>query len=62
MHRAPGLSTGILRDMIFGQFDSDLEFQLIMYVAGPVYSESFDADVALRRNMDTMFYAKSHRR
>ncbi|KAB8224911.1 Alpha/Beta hydrolase protein [Aspergillus novoparasiticus] len=60
LHRAPGLSTRMLRDKIFGQFDSDLEFQLIMYAAAPLYSESFDADIALGRNLDTVFYAKSH--
>lgn len=62
MHRAPGLSTRMLRDKIFGQFDSDLEFQLIMYAAAPLYSESFNADIALGRNLDTVFYAKSHSR
>lgn len=62
MHRAPGLSTRMLRDKIFGQFGSDLEFQLIMYAAAPLYSESFNADIAFGRNLDTVFYAKSHSR
>ncbi|RAQ71325.1 alpha/beta hydrolase [Aspergillus flavus] len=60
MHRAPGLSTRMLRDKIFGQFGSDLEFQLIMYAAAPLYSEAFNADIAFGRNLDTVFYAKSH--
>ncbi|KAF7590077.1 hypothetical protein BBP40_003279 [Aspergillus hancockii] len=60
MHRAPGLSPKMLREKIFGHFQSDIEFQLIMYAAAPLYSESFDADTTLRRNLDTVFYAKSH--
>jgi hypothetical protein len=45
----------MLREKIFGRFESDTEFQLMMYAATPLYSESFDADVALRRNLDTVF-------
>lgn len=62
LHRAPGLSVNMLREKIFGRFDSDLEFQLIMYAAAPLYSEIFDADAALKRNLETEFFAKSHSR
>jgi pimeloyl-ACP methyl ester carboxylesterase len=31
-----------------------------MYAAAPLYSEHFDADVALKHNMEMVFYAKSH--
>ncbi|CAG7924915.1 unnamed protein product [Penicillium olsonii] len=58
--KAPGLSIKFLKDKIFGRFDSDLEFRLVMYAAAPLYSEHFDADVALKHNLDTVFYAKSH--
>ena len=33
-----------------------------MYAAAPLYSESFDADIALHGNMDSVFYAKSQSR
>lgn len=58
--RAPGFSTKFLRDKVFGRFDSDLEFRLVMYAAAPLYSEHFDAEVALKSNLETVFYAKSH--
>jgi hypothetical protein len=49
-----------LRDKVFGRFDSDLEFRLVMYAAAPLYSEHFDAESALESNLQTAFYAKSH--
>ncbi|KAJ5939459.1 Alpha/beta hydrolase fold-1 [Penicillium verhagenii] len=58
--RAPGFSINFLRDKVFGRFDSDLEFRLVMYAAAPLYSEKFDAEAALKSNLETVFYAKSH--
>ncbi|KAJ5546880.1 Alpha/beta hydrolase fold-1 [Penicillium frequentans] len=58
--RAPSFSTKFLRDKVFGRFDSDLEFRLVMYAAAPLYSEHFDAEAALKSNLETIFYAKSH--
>lgn len=58
--RAPGFSIKFLRDKVFGRFDSDLEFRLVMYAAAPLYSEHFDAEAALKSNLETVFYAKSH--
>ncbi|KAJ5946694.1 Alpha/beta hydrolase fold-1 [Penicillium verhagenii] len=58
--RAPGFSINFLRDKVFGRFDSDLEFRLVMYAAAPLYSEKFDAEAALKNNLETTFYAKSH--
>jgi hypothetical protein len=31
-----------------------------MYAAAPLYSEHFDPDIALKHNIETVFYAKSH--
>lgn len=31
-----------------------------MYAAAPLYSENFDPDLALKHNIETVFYAKSH--
>ncbi|PYH87474.1 alpha/beta-hydrolase [Aspergillus ellipticus CBS 707.79] len=60
LHRAPGLSVSMLRTKIFGSFDSDREFQLVMHAAAPLYSERFDPDAALQSNLKTVFNAESH--
>ncbi|KAI9927069.1 hypothetical protein ASPWEDRAFT_177529 [Aspergillus wentii DTO 134E9] len=57
---APNLSINMLKDKIFGRFESDLEFQLVMYAAAPLYSQTFDAEIALKRNLETVFNAKAH--
>ncbi|KAL1987560.1 hypothetical protein VTN96DRAFT_3160 [Rasamsonia emersonii] len=59
LHKAPGLSVEMLRNKIFGRFDSDLEFRLVMHAAAPLYSEKFDANIALQKNLDTVFFAES---
>ncbi|KAF2799748.1 alpha/beta-hydrolase [Melanomma pulvis-pyrius CBS 109.77] len=60
LHKAPGMSVNMLQDKIFGKFDSDLEFQLVMHAAAPLYSENFDADSALRKCLATVYFAESH--
>ncbi|PYI36922.1 alpha/beta-hydrolase [Aspergillus indologenus CBS 114.80] len=60
LHRAPGMSINMLRDKIFGHFDSDIEFQLVMHAAAPLYRERFDPDLALQQSLATVFNAESH--
>ncbi|GAD95982.1 hypothetical protein NECHADRAFT_87832 [Paecilomyces variotii No. 5] len=60
LQRAPGLSVIMLREKIFGKFESDIEFRLVIHAAAPLYSEDFNADAALERNLETVFFAKSH--
>lgn len=60
IHKAPNLSMNQLKNKIFGSFQSDAEFQLVMHAAAPLYSESFDADVALAANLKTVYFAESH--
>jgi proline iminopeptidase len=60
IHKAPGLSMNQLKNKIFGSFESDAEFQLVMHAAAPLYSESFDADVALAASLKTVYFAESH--
>lgn len=60
LQKAPGLSVEMLTGKIFGVFDSDLEFRLIMHAAAPLYSENFDPNAALRKNIETGFNAESH--
>ncbi|OJK01317.1 hypothetical protein ASPACDRAFT_51218 [Aspergillus aculeatus ATCC 16872] len=60
LHRAPGMSINMLREKIFGHFNSDTEFRLVMHAAAPLYREEFDPDLALQQNLATVFNAESH--
>ncbi|KAL3474793.1 Alpha/Beta hydrolase protein [Aspergillus californicus] len=62
LHRAPGMSISMLKDKIFGAFNSDQEFRLVMHAAAPLYTEpeNFNPDLALRRNLETVFNAEAH--
>jgi proline iminopeptidase len=60
LHRAPGLSVEMLKHKIFGAFESDLEFRLVMWAAAPLYSESFNANSALQGAIGTVYNAESH--
>ncbi|KAH3914382.1 hypothetical protein HBI56_093360 [Parastagonospora nodorum] len=60
MHKAPSLSLNQLKNKIFGAFESDTEFQLVMHAAAPLYSESFDADAALAATLKIVYFAESH--
>lgn len=63
--RAPNSKLGktVTKQMlekVFGSFASDLEFRLAMFALGPLYSENYDANVGLERNLATRFNAESH--
>ncbi|KAK1149613.1 hypothetical protein N8T08_005162 [Aspergillus melleus] len=60
LHRSPGLSVSMLKEKIFGRFQNDDEFRLVMLCAAPLYAEKFDPDGALRKNLETVFDAESH--
>ncbi|KAH7068511.1 Alpha/Beta hydrolase protein [Paraphoma chrysanthemicola] len=60
IHKAPSLSVNQLKNKIFGSFESDAEFQLVMHAAAPLYSETFDADAALAATLKTVYFAESH--
>jgi hypothetical protein len=60
IYKAPSLSINQLKDKIFGSFQSDTEFQLVMHAAAPLYSETFDADAALAATLKTVYFAESH--
>jgi proline iminopeptidase len=60
IHKAPSLSINQLKNKIFGSFQSDSEFQLVMHAAAPLYSEAFDADAALATSLKTVYFAESH--
>ncbi|KAL5438275.1 hypothetical protein PMIN07_001970 [Paraphaeosphaeria minitans] len=60
LHKAPSLSLAQLKNKIFGRFESDEEFRLVMHAAAPLYSETFDADAALSNTLRTVYFAESH--
>ncbi|PLB46620.1 alpha/beta-hydrolase [Aspergillus steynii IBT 23096] len=60
LNKALGLSVAMLKEKIFGRFESDIEFQLVMLSAAPLYAEKFDPDLALQKNLETVFNAESH--
>ncbi|KAJ9145514.1 Alpha beta hydrolase fold protein [Pleurostoma richardsiae] len=60
LHKAPSFSVEMLRNKVFGAFESDLEFRLVHLAMSPLYSEAFDANAALRSCLDNVYNAKSH--
>ncbi|KAK6844126.1 hypothetical protein PG995_014236 [Apiospora arundinis] len=60
LDRAPSFSVRMLREKVFGRFESDLEFQLVHMAMMPLYSEAFDADQALRSCLGNVYNAESH--
>lgn len=50
----------MLRNKVFGAYESDLEFQLVHFASMPLYKEVFDADAALRSSLATVYVAESH--
>ncbi|KAK8135011.1 hypothetical protein PG984_007023 [Apiospora sp. TS-2023a] len=60
LDRAPSFSVRMLRDKVFGRFDSDLEFRLVHLAMMPLYSEAFDADQGLWSCLGNVYNAKAH--
>lgn len=50
----------MLRNKVFGAYESDREFQLIYFAMMPLYREVFDPDAALKSNLDSVYVAESH--
>lgn len=60
LYRVPSFSAEMLKGKIFGRFESDLEFQLVHFASMPLYSETFDADLALESSLCNVYNAESH--
>lgn len=60
LDRAPSFSVRMLREKVFGRFESDLEFRLVHLAMLPLYSEAFDADQGLRSCLGNMYNAEAH--
>lgn len=50
----------MLRNKVFGAYDSDLEFQLVHFASMPLYTETFDPDKALKSCLNNVYVAESH--
>ncbi|KAH8896163.1 alpha/beta-hydrolase [Thozetella sp. PMI_491] len=60
VHKAPSFSVEMLKQKVFGAFESDLEFQLVHLAMMPLYSEKFDANAALRSCLGNYYNAEAH--
>ncbi|KAI0596939.1 Alpha/Beta hydrolase protein [Biscogniauxia sp. FL1348] len=58
--RAPSFSVNMLKNKVFGAFESDLEFRLVHLAMLPLYSEKFNPDAALSSVLDNVYNAESH--
>lgn len=58
--KAPSFSVEMLREKTFGFFESDLEFRLVHLAMSPLYSESFDANAALKSCLNNVYNAEAH--
>lgn len=54
------MSVSMLKNKVFGRYESDVEFRLIMFTLSPLYSESFHPENALQKNLSTVFRAETH--
>lgn len=50
----------MLRNKVFGAYESDLEFQLVHFASMPLYKEIFDPDAGLKSSLSTVYVAESH--
>lgn len=60
VHKAPSFSVEMLKEKVFGTFQSDIEFQLVHLAMMPLYSETFDANAALASCLNNVYNAESH--
>lgn len=50
----------MLRNKVFGAYESDLEFQLVHFASMPLYKEVCDPDAGLKSSLSTVYVAESH--
>ncbi|ORY58470.1 Alpha/Beta hydrolase protein [Pseudomassariella vexata] len=58
--KAPSFSVEMLKNKVFGRFESDLEFRLVHLAMSPLYSENFDANKALEACLGNVYNAEAH--
>lgn len=57
---APSFSVEMLKNKVFGSFESDLEFRLVHLAMMPLYSEKFDANAGLSSCLDNVYNSEAH--
>ncbi len=62
LSKAPGATREMLVEGVFGAFENDDEFRRVMLILAPLYTETFNPDLAIVRNRETVFRAKTHSR
>lgn len=50
----------MLKNKVFGTFESDMEFQLVHFAMMPLYSENFDANAGLSSCLDNVYNSEAH--
>lgn len=60
LNLVPSFTREMLRDKVFGAFESDMEFRLVHLAMSPLYSEAFDANAALRSVLGNYYNAEAH--
>ncbi|VUC28281.1 unnamed protein product [Clonostachys rosea] len=58
--KVPGFSVNMLKNKVFGAYESDREFQLVYFAMLPLYKEVYDADAGLKSALDIEYVAESH--
>lgn len=58
--KVPSFSIDMLREKVFGRFESDTEFQLVHLAMKPLYAETFDPNAALQSVLSTVHNAEAH--
>lgn len=56
----PSFSAEMLKDKVFGTFDSDSEFRLVHFAMMPLYSEKFNPNAGLTGCLDTVYNSEAH--
>ncbi|VEU21586.1 DEKNAAC102601 [Brettanomyces naardenensis] len=59
MWKIPNGSISMLKK-VFTKFESDEEMRLIMYTLAPLYSETYDSDLGLKKCLHTKYYSETH--
>ncbi|KAI9162657.1 Proline iminopeptidase [Paramyrothecium foliicola] len=58
--RVPSFSVDMLRNKVFGAYESNKEFELVYFAMLPLYDENLNPDIGLKRALETVFNAESH--
>ncbi|KAK7739692.1 hypothetical protein SLS53_005660 [Cytospora paraplurivora] len=60
LDKAPSFSEDMLRNKVFGAYESDVEFQLVHFASMPLYKQVFNPDAGLKSSLNNVYVAESH--